>query len=88
MAYAGAEWGLHHHCETLALRYSSHTSPARRHHPCTARRRYSAADYRDRLYREISRRKKEAKDARAAREATLGPEGGSGGGGAPQPMAH
>lgn len=38
-------------------------------------RRYSASDYRDRLYREIARRKRDAKEARAARERAAAGEG-------------
>ena len=43
----------------------THTHP---HTPLTTLVRYSAADYRDRLYREIARHKKDAKEARSARE--------------------
>ncbi len=52
--------------------------------------RYSAADYRDRLYREIARRKSEVRDARAPGKDDKAPAvaaagAGAGGAAAPKP---
>jgi hypothetical protein len=54
--------------------------PTTRLHLLSPIRRYSAADYRDRLYREIARRKKDAKEAKERKAAA-----GTAGAGVPGP---